>query len=145
MKPFLITSHDKNYKLLESGYVLEEDCNHEEADTRLIHLTVKESSCHAQDVVVVSKDTDVLILLIWAFSKYDIKSKWYLKYENDKYADIGKIAEHFGTDISADLPAFHGLTGCDTTSYFFRIGKVRVFKKLIKKCSKLELLGVGHF
>ena len=35
---------------------------------------------------------------------------------------------------------FHGLTGCNTTSYFFRIGKVRVFKKLMKKCSKLELL-----
>ena len=74
------------------------------------------------------------------FLKYDIKNKWYLKYENDKYADIGKIAKHFDTDISAALPAFHGLTGCDTTSYFFRIGKVRVFKKLMKKCSKLELL-----
>ena len=77
MKPFIITAGNKNYKLLKSGMVLEEECNHEEADTRLIYLALKED----KDVVVVSKDTDVLILLVWAYAKYDIKRKWYLKYE----------------------------------------------------------------
>ena len=82
-------------------------------------------------MVVVSKDTDVLILLVWAYAKHEIKTKWYMMYEQGKYADIGKIVEFFGKEICLALPAFHSLTGCDTTSYFFRVGKGRVFKKLL--------------
>ena len=29
------------------------------------------------------------------------------------------------------LPQFHALTGCDTTSYFFRVGKKTPFKKAV--------------
>ena len=47
-------------------------------------------------MVVVSKDTDVLILLVWAYAKHEIKTKWYMMYEQGKYADIGKIVEFFG-------------------------------------------------
>ena len=30
-----------------------------------------------------------------------------------------------------NLPKIGTLTGCDTTSYFYRIGKIKVFKKLL--------------
>ena len=129
MKPFLITAGNRNYKLLQSGMVLTEEC-HEEADTRLIYLALKECN----DVIVVSKHTDILILMVWAYAKYNIniniRRKWYLNYEAGKFADIGEIVEYFGEDASLALPAFHSLTGCDTTSYFFRIGKCCVFQKL---------------
>ena len=36
------------------------------------------------DVVVFCKDTDVLILMIWAYSKLNIKNNWYLKYNHKK-------------------------------------------------------------
>ena len=32
--------------------------------------------------------------------------------------------------MSLNLPKIHALTGCDTTSYFYRVGKIKVFKKL---------------
>ena len=54
--------------------------------------------------------------------------------------------EFFGQELCRALPAFHAISGCDTTSYFFRAGKVRVFKKLIgnpKKCALLNSLGKG--
>ena len=38
------------------------------------------------------------------------------------------------------LPAFHAISGCDTTSYFFRIGKVTIFNKLVKRPDMLTLL-----
>ena len=114
-KPFLITSGDRNYKLMESGEVLEEECNHEEADTRLVYLALQGKT----DMVVVSKDTDVLILLVWAYAKHDIKTNWYMMYEQGKYADIGKIVEFLGKEICLALPAFHSLTGCDTISFVF--------------------------
>ena len=31
--------------------------------------------------------------------------------------------------MSLNLPKIHALTGCDTTSYFYRVGKTEVFKK----------------
>ena len=135
-KPFIITARDKNYKLMESGEVLEEECNHEEADTRLVYLALQEDT----DIVVVSKDTDVLILLVWAYAKHDIKGQWYMMYEHGKYADIGKIVEFLGKEVCLALPAIHSLTGCDTTSYFFRVGKCRTFKKILKQTGTLQLL-----
>eukprot|EP00794_Sanderia_malayensis_P016276 gene16276-biopygen13830 len=122
-----------------SSKVLHE-CNHEEADTRLVlHASLADT-----DTVVVSKDTDVLILLVWAFSKLDITRKWLLKYDNDKFVDIGGICDAIGPDMCNVLPAIHALSGCDTTSYFFKVGKVKVLKKLLnapEKCRLLEGLG----
>ena len=126
-KPFIITAGDKNYRLMASGQVIEEECNHEEADTRLVYLAFQGKS----DMVVVSMDTDVLV--------HD-GTNWYMMYEQGKYANIGMISRHFERDICLALPAFHSLTGCDTTSYFFRVGKCRAFKKLMKQTSKVQLL-----
>lgn len=84
--------------------------------------------------------TDVLILLVWAYVFYGIQKEWYLKYENEKYANIRLICEAFGRELCLALPAFHALTGCDTTSYFFKAGKLRVFKKLMTNKSKVQLL-----
>ena len=67
-------------------------CNHEEADTRLVLQAFEEDS----DAVIVSKDSDVLILLVWAYVFYGIQKEWYLKYENEKYANIRLICEAFG-------------------------------------------------
>ena len=97
------------------------------------------ASLFSTDVVVVAKDTDVLVLLVWAYAKYNVPRKWYFKYEADKFADVGAICDYFGRDIASALPAFHSITGCDTTSYFFRAGKCRMFKKVVKEKSPPSL------
>ena len=39
---------------------------------------------------------------------------------------------------------FHAITGCDTTSYFFRVAKKTPFKKAVE-CEKLHFLSeLGH-
>ena len=39
----------------------------------------------------------------------------------------------------------HALTGCDTTSFFYRVGKVRILKKLFKNPEQCTLLsGLDH-
>ena len=83
-------------------------------------------------MVEVSKDTDVLILLVWVYSHFSITNKWYIKYDHEKFADIGLIVIFLGKTVCVILPAFNSVTGCDTTSYFFRVGKVRVLNKLLK-------------
>ena len=111
-------------------------CNHEEADYRIVlHALL----C-TQDVVVVAKDTDVLVLLIWAYSHFNVQYKWYFSYEKGTYSDISIICEFLGKEICKSLLSFHAITGCDTTSYMFRVGKKRVFQKLLKQSDKCRLL-----
>ena len=63
--PFIITSREKEYFVSTAGNQGISVCNREEADNCLVLLASKVDS----DVVVVCKDTDVLILMIWAYSK----------------------------------------------------------------------------
>ena len=62
----IITSDEKDYYILPAGNKTVSFCNHEEADTRLVLYASNVDS----DVVVVCKDTDNLILTIWACSKW---------------------------------------------------------------------------
>ena len=57
------------------------ESNHEEADTGMV-VNVALSS----EDVVVAADTDILILMIYAYSKYMVKRRWVFRYENGKYA-----------------------------------------------------------
>ncbi len=52
---------------------------------------------------------------------------------------MGDICSHFGRDLCL-LPASHALSGCDTTSYFYNVGKVKLLKKVIKSPRYLALL-----
>ena len=111
-------------------------CNHEEADTRLIlHASLQDT-----DVVVVAKDTDVFVLMVYAYNKLQPCSKWYMKIDHEKYVDISKVSNHLGTEISSYLPQLHSLTGCDTTSFFYGVGKIKVLNKVKKNKESLNLL-----
>ena len=90
------------------------------------------------DVVIVAKDTDVLCLLVWAYSQFVIRNKWYMK-----YADITKICEYLGTDLGRNLPAVLSTIGCDT-SYFYNVGKVKVLKKPLKNNQSNLLSSLGR-
>ena len=60
--PFIITSREKEFFFLPAGNHVISGWNYKDADTRL-------------DVAVVCKDTDALILMIWAYSKLSKTNK----------------------------------------------------------------------
>ena len=70
------------------------------------------------DVVVTCKDTDVLILMIWAYPKWNITNR-YLKYDHDKFAYVRKICSCDHKTLSLNLEKIQALTGYNTTSYFY--------------------------
>ena len=84
--PFNITSGKKNilFRLQE---------------VKLLHGSKVDS-----DVFVFCKDTDVLILIVWTYSKLNITNNWYLKYDYEKFADIIKIYPYLGKTFSLNLP-----------------------------------------
>ena len=138
--PFIVTEGTQTYRVEKSQSMFLYSCNHEEADTRLVlHAVMQES-----DVVIVSKDTDVLVLLIWAFTNMQIKHRWFYKFDHEKFVEVRNICRSLGQNICSALPVIHAITGCDTTSYFYRAGKTRILKKLINdesKCQLIESLG----
>ncbi|KAL7380780.1 hypothetical protein ABVT39_023998 [Epinephelus coioides] len=118
----------------------------EEADTRMvlhaIHLA-ESYSC----VIVRCDDTDVEVLLIYYASKGMFGSSIVYMHAGhgmrERYVPINTISEKLGKDMSSCLPACHALTGCDTTSSLYRIGKTTAFTKL--KTHLSELKDLAHF
>ena len=113
--PFIITSREKEYFISPAENHVISGCNHKNADIRFVLHGSKVDS----DVAVVCKDTDVLIFMIWAYSKLNITNDWYLKYDHEKFADIRKICSYLGKTLYLNLPKIQALTGCNTTSYFY--------------------------
>ena len=70
-------------------------------------------------------------------------NEWVMNIDSEKYVSINKIQTHFGNKVCNVLPAFHSITGCDTTSYAMNIGKVKPFKKMIKLRKEDLLLQLG--
>ena len=90
--PLIFTTGDKTLHLENGEETIIKSCSHEEADTRLVLHAIEQES----DVVVVCKDTDVLMLLVWAYSSYKVTHNWYFKYEGEKYACIRTIVDSWG-------------------------------------------------
>ena len=80
-----------------------EHCNHHEADTRV----VRHASLSGEPVVVVAADTDIFILLLYAFCKIGPAEKWYMKIDKERYVDISKICKSYGKEICDVLPSLH--------------------------------------
>jgi len=66
---------------------------------------------------VAAADTDIFILLLYAFSKVGPAEKSYMKLDKERCVAISKVCKSYGKVICDVLPYYHSITGCDTTSY----------------------------
>ena len=105
------------------------NCNHEEADTRIVvHvlLSLQQGLTTAQ---VRTVDTDAVVVLIGVFHKLLLSQPkadiWIAFGVGKKYRlnSINTLSTSLGTRRSQALPMLHVISGCDTTSAFW--GKVK--------------------
>ena len=92
------------------------------------------------NAVIVSKDDDELVLLVYTFVLKNITSRSCMKTDNDKFIEVGKIVEYYGKNVIQKLPHIHAVTGCDTTPYLHSVEKIKVFKKSMNSKEKMNLL-----
>lgn len=116
--------------------------NHEEANTRMllhaIHADARFGDMNVKGrIIIKSPDTDVLLLCIHFFpSMRNTKELWFKTgtvtrtKDGRRYLPVHDICHIQGPLVCKLLPAVHALTGCDTTSSFFGIGKKTVLKTL---------------
>ena len=96
----------------------------------VIAKTAAEVSLEASTVVI-GEDTDLLVLLC---NQPSTENKIYLKSDKNvnqkKIWDRNKTKSVLSNDTCNHLLFVHALTGCDTTSRLFGIGKGKILKKL---------------
>ena len=56
-----------------------------------------------------------------------------LKYDHEKFADNRKMCSYLGKKLSLNLPKIQALTGCNATSYFYWVEKIKVLNKSLSQ------------
>jgi hypothetical protein len=115
---------------------------HEEADTRLLLHVINND---ANTVVVSARDTDVLLILVSHFARVNCENLWMMAgtAKKRKYIPIGPVFHNLPPNSVDSLLPFHGITGCDTTSYMCGHTKKSAWKIFQQHHQLLSGLGVG--
>ena len=125
----VFTYFDNQYLITPEFVEVLPMCNHIEADSKMIYR----ASVHDDPIVIVAKDTDVFVLMIYALNKIKPSYNWFTNIDSEKFIEITSIVDFLGSTLSSVLPQLHAITGCDTTAYKHNISKESSVKKLIKK------------
>ena len=97
--PLVINSKEETWKITRKMIEPLERCNHEEADYRMIyHATKLRLKSN-----IVAKDTDVLILLLYAMSQMTEEAQLFMKIDSSEYIDIRAIYNQLGYDICSSF------------------------------------------
>ena len=104
--------------------------NHEEADTRLILHAHEAIANNFNRIVVLCRDTDVLLLLIHFFGKNEEIETWMVggNAKQKKCFPVNSITDKLSEGVIQNILGFHAFTGCDTTSSFSGYGKKKCWK-----------------
>ena len=130
---FFVTSQEK---VLTNSTASMNECNHEEADTRLV-IHIKHGLSEGMNNFVVSScDTDVIVILLGVYHQLrsahdfsDIVVDFGIKKDN-KRISIKNLACSLGQTRCQALIFFHSFTGADCNSAFKGVGKKKAYAVL---------------
>ena len=128
----LFTESTNTKEIKPSGINMLFTSNHHKADTRIVLHT----SRSIKSVIITADD---LVLLTHTYPQCNNAKQWPIKTNSGIFIDIKTICNFFENGICQILPEFHSVTGCDTTFYPFRVGKISPFRKMCH-LSKMLLL-----
>ena len=132
------------FRLNEAGHETYQALN--DADTLIVKTALTIASTEA--VTVVANDTDVLVLLIYPFKI--TMSDIFLHSEGSKKVgatnkvsvSVRALQNSIGENVSQIILALHAISGCDSTSSLFGIGKGKALKKLSGSKEAMQLCTV---
>ena len=114
--------------------------DHEEADTRIV-LHARDAAARGyKQVNILCRDTDVLVLLL-AHREQLCQEIWMFAgtSRQRRYIPVHRIP--LSEEKRKSPLAFHAITGCDTTSQFYGVGKASAWKVFEDAPDLLEHLG----
>ncbi|KAJ8314339.1 hypothetical protein KUTeg_008900 [Tegillarca granosa] len=116
--------------------------SHEEADTRIILQAI---DAQTNSVVVCATDIDVFILLVAHLSEIKSDHVWMMTGTSTKrsYIPIKDVFQRIPPHSIDSLLAFHSLTRCDTTSFFYGHSKKSSWSVFLEHYDLLKDVGNG--
>ncbi|XP_066016091.1 uncharacterized protein, partial [Pocillopora verrucosa] len=114
--------------------------DHEEADTRIVLHARDAAARRYKQVNILCRDTDVLVLLL-AHREHLCQEIWMFAgtSRQRRYIPVHRIP--LSEENRKSLLAIHAITGCDTTSQFYGVGKASAWKVFEDAPDLLEHLG----
>lgn len=98
-------------------------CTHKEGDTRMLLHAADGVRQGYKRILLRTVDTDVVVVAISVANKPGCERLAFGTGNAFRYLDLTAMAHLLGNNKCKALPAFHALTGCDTTSSFLGRGK----------------------
>ena len=146
----LLSLLDGNTIIIERGNVhdLSLYSDHEEADSKMFVFAKYMITEYAiQRLIISSPDTDVFVLCCYHYY-YSLQGclEFFFKtgsQDKMRYISVHVVCNHFGASVCKLLPAFHCITGCDSTSSFSGVGKKSALKVL--NSHKNDLMNLCDF
>ena len=132
-KTLYVTCGQECFKLTKDVVepVHELQCNHEEADTRLLFHAAHMSRSNLKAIVIHAEDTDVRLICIANVQNIRVPMFQRRGTQNRiQFISITNIYNIIGHNVALALPGLHSFTGCDTTSAFAGKGKLSALKIL---------------
>ena len=101
------------------------ECNHEEADTRLLLHAYDAFLNGFKKILIITVDTDVVVIALHHFTKLNVEELWieFGAGKSRRFIPIHVYAKKLGEKLCNGLTFWHALTGCDTVSMFSGKGK----------------------
>ena len=132
-KEVYVTCEDKAYCITASRGLVSKtpvpdlSCQQEEADTKMFLCSQYAAHLGFDSVKIITVDSDVAILALYFQTQLEVSI--YLEMGTGSRTKIFNIASNTIPDtVKKALPALHALSGCDSTSCFNGLGKVKCLK-----------------
>ncbi|CAC5413385.1 unnamed protein product [Mytilus coruscus] len=107
--------------------------HHAESDADVLIVQTAVESAKSTTTVLIGEDTDLLVLLCYHMNSrnHNIIFQSEMKQSTKKFKvwDLKKTKKVLGEEFCKVLPFDHAISGCDTTSRLFGIGKGKAVKK----------------
>ena len=113
------------------------------ADTIIVKTAI-DIAINQQAVTVAANDTDVFVMLLRHF-KPSMADMYMLSEKGSKKScqkDIWNICDIYsalGDRMTEQLPVIHAISGCDTTSALFGLGKASILRKILSNEQSINL------
>lgn len=120
---------------------------HAAGDADVLIATTSVNSASRCPTTLIGEDTDLLVLLCMqpnqtAFPLLFRSEGRQISKKMNRIWDINMVKKKLGLDTCELLPVIHAITGCDTTSRMFGIGKEAVLRKVISDSDMKEYANV---
>ena len=95
----------------------------------------------ADAVLIVGDDTDLLVLAVHFIEEMSPPRNMFMfRQSSNTYVDLKCVVTSIPKQIRVHILAIHSLSGCDTVSQLFGVGKDRLYKWLSKNPDKANEL-----